>query len=126
MLDGALQQLLVLKKMARSAPPEFGGTSEGQSTKTTVSCSADGFHWKADSAHGEKVARYCFPDKREVTRRLMSPSSKHVGKSVRDAAEELVGEKRDGYRVDGTSSTLPDCGSTRSAVHGAHANTGNT
>ena len=35
-----------------------------------------------------------FLDKREMTRRLMSPGSK----SVRDAAEELVGEKRDGYR----------------------------
>ena len=35
-----------------------------------------------------------FLDKREMTRRLMSPGSK----SVRDAAEELVGEKRGGYR----------------------------
>ena len=41
---------------------------------------------------------YCFHDKRDATIRLTSPGSKHIGKSARDAAEELVDEKRDGYR----------------------------
>ena len=72
--------------------------SEGQFTKRTVSWSASGLHWKVDSAHGEEVVRYCFLDKRDVPRRLMSPGSNHVGKSARDVAEELLGEKRDGYR----------------------------
>ena len=42
--------------------------------------------------------RYCFPDKREATRRLTSPGSKNIGKSARDAAKEVVDEKRDGSR----------------------------
>ena len=88
----------MLKKMAKIGPPVFGGTSDGQFTKRTVSWSVDGFHWKADKSHGEKVVRYCFLDKREARRRLTSPGSKHSGRSARDAAEELVDEKRDGYR----------------------------
>ena len=66
--------------------------------KRTVSWSVDGFHWNADNSHGEKVVRYCFPDMQEATRRLTSPGSNHIGKSARDAAEELVDEKRDEYR----------------------------
>ena len=55
-----------------------------------MSWSVDGFHWKADNSHGEKVVQYCFRDKLEATRRLTSPSSKHISKSARDAAEELL------------------------------------
>ena len=33
MLDDALDQFFVLKKMPRTGPPEFGRTSEGQFTK---------------------------------------------------------------------------------------------
>ena len=86
------------KKKSSIRPPEFGGTSEGQFMKRTVSWSVDGFHWNADNSHGEKVVRYCFPDMQEATRRLTSPGSNHIGKSARDAGEELVDEKRDEYR----------------------------
>ena len=75
-----------------------GGTSKGQFTKRTRSWSADGFHWKADSAHGKKVVRNCFPDRWGTTRRLLLPGSEHVGKSARNAADELVVEKCGGYR----------------------------
>ena len=37
--------------------------------------------------------------KREATRRLMSTGSKHIGKDARDAAEELVEEKREEHRL---------------------------
>ena len=63
-----------------------------------MSLSAVGFHGKAASANGEKVVLYGFLDKRKKTRWLMSPGSKHAGKSARDADEEIVGEKRDGCR----------------------------
>ena len=46
MLDQALEQFFVLKKMPRNEPLEFGGSSEGQLTKRTVSWSVDGFQWK--------------------------------------------------------------------------------
>ena len=117
----------MLKKMRRIRPPGFGRTSDGQLTKRTVSWSADGFHWKADSSHGEKVARYCFPDKQEATRRLTSPGSKHIVKSARDAAAELVGWSPDRYRSMAPTAHR-GCGSARSAVHhvSTHANAGNT
>ena len=95
MLVEALEQFFALMKMPRIGIPEFGGISDGQFTKRTVSWSVDGFHWTADNSHGEKVVRYCFLDKREATRRLTLPGSRHIGKSGRDAA---VGERRDGYR----------------------------
>ena len=91
-LHEASAQFSVLQKMPRIGLPEFGGIGEGQLTKRTMGWSADGFHRKADSTHGEKVVRHCFLDKRDATRRLMSPGSNHVGKSARDTAEELVGE----------------------------------
>ena len=79
-LDEAWEQFSVLKKMPRIGPLEFGGTSEGQFTKRTVSWSVDGFHWRlcGQARSDEKV---------DVT-----------GQRARDAAEELVDEKRDGYR----------------------------
>ena len=69
-LDEALEQFFVLKKMPRFGPPEFGGTSEGQFMKRTVSWSVDGFHWKAANSHGEKVVLCCFPDKRESDEKI--------------------------------------------------------
>ena len=62
-----------------------------------MSLSSEGFHWMADISNGVKVVRYCFPDNREATRRMTSRDSKHIGKSTR-IAEELAGERRDGYR----------------------------
>ena len=54
MLDEALEQFFVLKKMPTTGFPEIGGTSDRQFTKRTVSWSADRCHWKADNSHGEK------------------------------------------------------------------------
>ena len=42
------------------------------------------------TAHGGKVVRYCFLNKRAETRRLMPPGSELVGKSARDATEEQL------------------------------------
>ena len=42
MFDEELELFFALKKMPRSGPPEFGGTSEGQFTKRTASWS-EGF-----------------------------------------------------------------------------------
>ena len=75
-----------------------------------------------------KVVRYCFPDKREETRRLTSPGSEQIDKSARCAAEELVEEKRDGYRSMAPTAHHVAVDPPRSTVHfvSAHANTGNT
>ena len=82
-LDEAMEQhFLCLSGCREFGLLEIGQTSEGQFTKRTVSWSVNGFHWRADNSHCEKVVRYCFPDKREATRRPTSPDSKHIGKSA--------------------------------------------
>ena len=73
MLDKALEQAFVLKKM----PREFGGTSEGQLTKSSVSWSLGGFYWKGDSPLGDKEVWYFYSDKREATRRLTTLGTSH-------------------------------------------------
>ena len=60
MLDEALEEFFVLEKMPRTGHLEFSGTSEGQFTKRTVGWSADGFNWRADISHGEKVVCIVF------------------------------------------------------------------
>ena len=60
MLDEALEQFVVLKKMPRPGPLEVGRISDGLFPKRTVSWSADGFHCEADNSRGEKVVRYGF------------------------------------------------------------------
>ena len=50
-----------------------------------------GFHWKADNSHGEKVVRYCFS--------WQAWSDEEDDVTGLQAAEELVGERRDWYRL---------------------------
>ena len=111
-LDGALEQFFVLKKMPRIGP-EFGRTSDGQFTKRTVSRSVEGSLWKADNSQGDKAVRYCSSGKREATR-MTSPRSEHIGKSARDAAELETKDVTDTNRWCRQHTSW--CGSTRSAA----------
>ena len=81
----------MIKRGPRVGPPSVGGTERGLFIKRVISWSANGFHWLADTAHIEKVIAYNGRADREAPSRKISPGSKHVGKSRKDAAD-LLGE----------------------------------
>ena len=97
LLDEALGQFFILKVIPRVGPADLGGTSRGVFTKRVVAFENGAFVWRADQQHIDKIIEYCCGDKKAPERQL-SPGSKHVGKSARDSANELEGERRNQYR----------------------------
>ena len=96
-LERYLKEHFELKSLPRIGPLGEGGVSEGHFLKRAIGWSQEGFTWQADPKHAQRIIKETLGD-RPVVSREVSPSSKHVGKSCREAAEELEGEERALYR----------------------------
>ena len=97
-LDEAMDQFFTLKKLPRVGPPSLGGVAAGRYTKRWITCDEKGFGWSADQQHIDKVIDWCCGGKPTTVRKI-GPGSKSIGKSVKEAANELDAEDRARYRT---------------------------
>ena len=85
-LDETLDKKLMIKRGPRIGSPKHGGVDSGHFLKRKIGWTAEGFTWQHDPVHVKTLIEACLGDKKPTSRDI-SPSSKSVGKAVRDAAD---------------------------------------
>ncbi len=92
-LDEILDQNMMSNRGPRMGPPQHGGWTTGSFLKGEIAWTPEGFCWRHDLARVTTIVGACLGDKR-LPERAVPPSSKHVGKAARAAADPLDYESK--------------------------------
>ena len=87
----------MIKRGPRIGSPKHGGVDSGHFLRRKIGWTAEGFTWQHDPVHVKTLIEACLGDKKPTSRDI-SPSSKSVGKAVRDAADFLSFDETKEYQ----------------------------
>ena len=87
-MDQQLSEAFEIKIEGRVGPAELGGRASGQFLRRTIGWTSAGYSWTGDPAHAQKIIEMCGGG-RAASQREISHGSKHPGKGIRTADDEL-------------------------------------